>query len=399
MELRFSEDEQQFRARARAFVDAHWPSSVRQRTGTASIYHLERSAAEQAWFDALCDAGWSVPGWPVEFGGTDWTATERYIWDRETAVAGTPKMDIFGVTMLGPILCRWGTPAQQARFLPEIRAARMRWCQGYSEPGAGSDLASLATRAVLDGGHFVVDGAKTWTSGGHIADWMFALVRTNPDAERPQAGISFLLIDMTSPGIEVRPIETLGRQHTVNSVVFDRVKVPADQVVGEVNEGWTYAKALLGHERTSVARVAQSQVQLNTLKEIARELDAGLSQDPDFGRKVAELEVELVGLEALELRILADVSRGATPGPEASILKIRGTEIGQRIGELQVEMFGYHALPFADPLLDHNEGAVGHDFAATAMGGYLFGRSWSIYGGANEIQKNIIAKSVLGLGG
>ena len=404
MNLSFNAQDLEFQDEVRAFIDRYWPHSARCDKGMASVYSAEKSPAEQRWLEALVERGWSVPSWPLEFGGTDWNPTQRYIWSRETARAECPQMSTFGVTMLGPVLYTWGSDAQKAQFLPAIREGRMSWCQGYSEPGAGSDLANLKTRAVRQGDDYLVNGAKTWTSGAHVADWMFCLVRTDPDATKPQQGISFLLIDMCSPGIEVHPIKTLGAQHTVNSVSLIDVKVPCANLVGTENSGWTYAKTLLTHERTGVARVAMSQVQIKRLRDIAAETPAGgvsnLWADSAFKSKVDALEIELAALEMLELRILAQVQAGSAPGPESSILKLKGTEIGQRIADLQVEAFGYYGLPYPDQLLMDNEGSVGPDFADfahAAMQGMLFSRAWSVYGGSSEIQKNIIAKSVLGL--
>ena len=366
----------------------------------ASEYTGQRSADEQHWFDALVARGWSVPHWPVEFGGTGWSATQHYIWDRETARAGCPQMSAFGARMLAPVLYTWGTPEQRARHLPPIREARITWCQGYSEPGAGSDLAALTTRAVRDGDHYVVNGAKTWTSGAHHADWMFCLVRTDAGARKKQEGISFLLIDMKSAGIEVHPILILGEQHTVNSVTLTDVRVPVGNRIGEENRGWTYAKGLLTHERTGIAGVARSQKQIEELKRIGAEtrVDGGcLLDDPAFRRAVDEVSIELLALEMTELRTLATVEEGGAPGPESSILKIRGTEISQRIATLQIEAFGYYGLPYPEQTLQDNEGPIGPEFAVPAMKGMLFGRASSIFGGSNEIQKNIISKAVLGL--
>jgi alkylation response protein AidB-like acyl-CoA dehydrogenase len=326
--------------------------------------------------------------------------TQKFIWDRETTAAETPQMSAFGTNMLAPVLYTWGTAEQQAQHLPPIREARRIWCQGYSEPGAGSDLAKISTRAQRRDGHYLVTGEKTWTSGAHLADWMFCLVRTDPAAAKPQAGISFLLIDMRSAGVEVRPITTLGGQHTVNSVRLNDVLVPLANRIGEENSGWTYAKNLLTHERTGVARVGMSKVQLSRLKTLARNTEedgVSLWSDAGFRAKVHALEIDLMGLEILELRTLANLSSGAAPGPESSILKLAGSEIGQRIVQLQVETFGYYALPYPDQILLDNEGPIGDEYAVPAMQGMLFSRAWSVYGGANEIQKNIIAKSVLGL--
>jgi alkylation response protein AidB-like acyl-CoA dehydrogenase len=406
VDLAFRPEDIAFQTEARAFIDAHWPARahwpahVRRARGMASEYPGRRSPEEQHWFDALVARGWSVPHWPVEHGGTGWTATQHYIWDRETARAGCPQMSPFGARMLAPVLYTWGTREQQARHLPPIREARITWCQGYSEPGAGSDLAALATRAVRDGDHYVVNGAKTWTSGAHHADWMFCLVRTDAGARKKQEGISFLLIDMATPGIEVHPILILGEQHTVNAVTLTDVRVPVSNRIGEENRGWTYAKGLLTHERTGIAGVARAQVQIEALKRVAAEtgVDGGrLIDDASFRRRIDEVTIDLLALEMTELRTLATVEQGGAPGPESSILKIRGTEIAQTIAMLQVEAFGYYGIPYPGEALIDNEGPVGPEFALPALKGMLFGRASSIFGGSNEIQKNIISKAVLGL--
>jgi alkylation response protein AidB-like acyl-CoA dehydrogenase len=399
MDLKLRAADLDFQTQVRAFIDLHWPAGAR---GAAAIgeFSGQRSPHEQHWFEALAQRGWSVPNWPVEHGGTGWTPTQHYIWDRETARAGCPEMSPFGARMLAPVLYTWGTPAQQAQHLPPIRAARVHWCQGYSEPGAGSDLAALATRAVRDGDHYIVNGAKTWTSGAHHADWMFCLVRTNPTAGKKQQGISFLLIDMTTPGIEVHPILILGDQHTVNSVTLTDVRVPVANRIGEENNGWTYAKGLLTHERTGIAGVARSGVEIARLRKFASETGVDgerLIDDAAFKRSVDAVEIELLALEITELRTLASVEQGGAPGPESSILKIKGTEIGQRIADLAVEALGYYGMPYPDQRLIDNEGAVGPETAVAALRGMLFGRAASIFGGSNEIQKNIISKAVLGL--
>jgi alkylation response protein AidB-like acyl-CoA dehydrogenase len=395
MDLGFSAADEAFRTEVRAFIEAHWPIASRRPRGVASTYGRNRNPDQQHWFDALVERGWSVPNWPVELGGSGWSVTQKFIWDRETTAAETPQMSAFGTNMLAPVLYTWGTAEQQAQHLPPIREARRIWCQGYSEPGAGSDLAKISTRAQRRDGHYLVTGEKTWTSGAHLADWMFCLVRTDPAAAKPQAGISFLLIDMRSAGVEVRPITTLGGQHTVNSVRLNDVLVPLANRIGEENSGWTYAKNLLTHERTGVARVGMSKVQLSRLKTLARNTEedgVSLWSDAGFRAKVHALEIDLMGLEILELRTLANLSSGAAPGPESSILKLAGSEIGQRIVQLQVETFGYYALPYPDQILLDNEGPIGDEYAVPAMQGMLFSRAWSVYGGANEIQKNIIAK-------
>ncbi len=398
--MNLSESDLAFQVEVRNFIDQAWPREVRIERGSASDYSEERPPEVQRWFDALSAKGWSVPNWPVEKGGTGWSPTQKFIWDRETAKAGCPVMSAFGARMLAPVLYTWGTEEQQARFLPPIREAKVQWCQGYSEPGAGSDLAALKTRAVRDGDHYIVNGEKTWTSGAHRADWMFCLVRTRTDVAKRQQGISFLLIDMKTPGIEVHPILILGEQHTVNSVTLTDVRVPTENLVGEENKGWTYAKGLLTHERTGIAGVARSQIQLQKLKDIAAEtaVDGGQLMDDDgFRRKIQEVEVELMALEMTELRTLATVEEGGAPGPESSILKLKGTFISQRIAELQMEAFGYYSIPYPNQVLIDNEGPVGPEYAIPAIKGMLFGRASTIFGGSTEIQKNIVAKAVLGL--
>jgi alkylation response protein AidB-like acyl-CoA dehydrogenase len=306
--------------------------------------------------------------------------------------------------MVGPVIYTFGNEAQKKRFLPRILSGDDWWCQGYSEPGSGSDLASLRTKAEksADGGHYIVNGMKTWTTLAQHADWIFCLVRTDPNAPKPQMGISFLLIDMTSPGVSVRPIITIDGGHEVNEVFLDNVQVPVENLIGKENEGWTYAKFLLGHERSGIAGVARSKKAIERLKEIARGeyIDGNpLIDDPDFARKIAEVEIELTALEYTELRTLASEQAGKGPGPESSVLKIRGTEIQQRITELVVEAVGYYSYPF--PEGQQPEGSnlppVGPDYAEHVAPVYFNMRKASIYGGSNEIQRNIIAKMILGL--
>ncbi|HTO58827.1 MAG TPA: acyl-CoA dehydrogenase family protein [Pseudomonadales bacterium] len=401
MDLRLREADLAFQSDVRAFIDRHWPEALRD-DAMSLEFSGAMTPAQRRWFDALAAQGWSVPSWPVEFGGTGWSPTQHYIWDRETARANCPPMSPFGARMLAPVIYTWGTKAQQERFLPAIRESRITWCQGYSEPGAGSDLASLSTRAVRDGDYYIVNGAKTWTSGAHRADWMFCLVRTDPRPTKKQNGISFLLFDMKTPGVEVHPIITLGDQHAVNSVTLTDVRVPVDQRVGNENEGWTYAKGLLTHERTGIAGVARSQMDLARLRRVATEtLRDGerLIDDASFKTKIDSVAIELMALEITELRTLASVEQGGAPGPESSILKIRGTEIQQRLADLTVEAYGYYGVPYPQQMLIDNEGPIGPELAVVALKEMLFGRAASIYGGSNEIQKNIISKAVLGLGG
>lgn len=401
MDLKLRDEDLAFQKEVRAFIDKYWPSDVSE--AHANVSRFEESSGEtpefRRWLDALNERGWAVPNWPEEWGGTNWTPTQKYIWDRETAHAECPQLSAFGARMLAPVLYTWGTEEQKERFLPAIREQRMIWCQGYSEPGAGSDLAGLGTRAVRDGDDYIVNGTKIWTTGAHVADWMFCLVRTDSSGKK-QEGISFLLIDMKSPGVTVNPIYILGGIHSVNEVELKDVRVPAENLVGEENRGWTYAKGLLTHERTGIAGVARSEKMLNRLKDIAREtaVDGGnLWDDADFRRQVNDLEVSLEALSMTELRVLSQVEQGGAPGPESSILKIRGTEIAQALQVLQIDVFGYYGLPYPDQTLIDNEGPVGHPYGMAAMQSMLYGRAATIFGGSNEIQKNIISKAVLGL--
>jgi hypothetical protein len=395
MDLNFSPAEIAFRDEVRAFIEANYPKHLKGKV-------LREDLSKEdflAWHKILGKKGWSAPAWPKEYGGTGWTATQRYIWLEENARAETIPPLPFGVSMVGPVIYTFGTPEQKQRFLPGILSGDVWWCQGYSEPGAGSDLASLKTRAVREGDHYIVNGQKTWTTLGQYADWGFFLVRTDPDA-KPQEGISFLLIDMKSPGVTVRPIKLLDGGHEVNDVFLDNVKVPVDQRIYEENKGWTCAKFLLAHERAGIAGVARSKRNVERLKAIAKAEtgDDGkpLIEDEDFQRKLSELEIDLAALEMTELRTLAREQAGKGPGPESSLLKIKGTEIQQRLTELTLEAVGNYAQPFPRGLGD-NEFAVGPDYAAPAAPIYFNWRKASIYGGSNEIQRNIIAKMVLGL--
>ena len=347
------------------------------------------------WFAKAAEkGGWDVPKWPVEFGGPGWTPTQHYIWEQETAVANLPWDMPFGIGMLAPVLMAYGSKEQQDRFLPDIRARKVNWCQGYSEPVAGSDLAGLKTKAVLseDGTHYTVNGTKIWTTAAHIADWIFCLTRTD-DSGKKQEGITFLLFPMKQEGVEVKPIITLGGAHSVNTVFITDVKVPVENRVGEEGKGWTYAKGLLQHERTGLAGLSRSLVALDKLKDQARSVTRGnatLMDEPAFRAKVAELEVELMAAEYTELRSLASASAGAAPGPESSILKLKGTEIQQRIQKLTVEAGGLYSAAWGAK-------QPGPSFARSGMSGYLASRAYTIYGGASEVQKDVISKNVLGI--
>jgi hypothetical protein len=396
MDLNFSPQELAFRDEARQFIADNYPKKLK------GVIAYEGLTKEDflSWHRVLAKKGWIAPAWPQQYGGTGWSVTQRYIWQEECARAETIPVLPFGLGMVAPVIYTFASEAQKKHFLPRILSGEDWWCQGYSEPGAGSDLASLKTRAVKYGDHYVVTGAKTWTTLAQYADWMFCLVRTDP-AAKAQEGISFLLIDMKSKGVTVKPIITIEGGHEVNEVFLDDVRVPLANRVGEENKGWTYAKFLLVHERSGVAQVARSKKAVERLKRIARaELMDGepLMKDDGFARQIAQLEIDLLALEFTELRTLADEAAGKHAGPQSSILKIKGSEIQQRITELTLDAVAYQAFPdaLAEPLGD-NLGPIGPDYAWGAAGSYFNMRKTTIYGGTNEIQRNIIAKMVLGL--
>ncbi|MGB5950665.1 MAG: acyl-CoA dehydrogenase family protein [Parvibaculum sp.] len=396
MDMSFSPEDLAFRDEVRTFIAENYPKDLKSRRTRGEMTKEEILT----WHRILYKKGWVAPHWPVEYGGAGWSITQRYIWNEENARAETQPLLPFGLAMVGPVIFNYGNEAQKKRFLPGILSGDDWWCQGYSEPGAGSDLAGLKTRAVREGDHYIVNGHKIWTTLAQFADWMFCLVRTDPNA-KAQEGISFLLIDMKTPGITVRPIITMDGAHEVNEVFLEDVKVPAENLIGEENKGWTYAKFLLGNERSGIAGVSRSKKAIERLKSIAAaELVDGapLIKTDEFSRKVAELEIDLAALEVTELRTLAAESRGRGPGPEASILKIKGTEIQQRITELTLEAVGNYAFvqtPTGE--LSGNEFVAGPDYSHGSAQNYFNMRKTSIYGGSNEIQHNIIAKMVLGL--
>jgi alkylation response protein AidB-like acyl-CoA dehydrogenase len=395
MDLTFSPEEEAFRQEVRAFIaDAR---TKLPKTVGAPEAATRTKEDYLAWHKLLYKKGWVAPLWPRQYGGTGWNVTQRYIFNEEVAAADMPTTLPFGLSMVAPVIFTFGNDEQKKKYLPRILSGEDWWCQGYSEPGSGSDLASLRTKAVREGDFYIVNGQKTWTTLAQYADMIFCLVRTDPNVKQ-QEGITFLLIDMKTPGITVKPIIVLDGAHEVNEVFFDNVKVPVANRVGEENKGWTYAKFLLVNERSGIAGVARSKKATEKLKEIAHAetIDGTpLVDDEDFARKIAELEIELAALEYTELRTLAQEAKGRMAGPESSILKIRGTEIQQRITELTLEAIGYYAYP-NDRSLGANE-FVGPDYALGEAGHYFNMRKASIYGGSNEIQRNIIAKAVLGL--
>ena len=390
MHLGFSAEETAFRDEVRALIAGVFPPGA----------PFDGSPADEArWHQALLARGWAVNKFPVAFGGPGWTAAMNFIWERETAAAGVPaQVGGMGPGMLAPVLFAFGSPEQQQRFLPGIVADTTRWCQGYSEPGAGSDLAALRTRAVREGEVYVVDGEKVWTSGAHKADWMFCLTRTATEA-KPQAGITFLLIDMRSPGVTVTPIISIDGRHAFNRVTFDAVRVPVENRIGEEGHGWTYAKGLLTHERTGQAFVSLSLnltrgIRIAASTEISGSHGARLIDDPGFAGRLALLEIELRALEMTELRTLWEVAAGSAPGAQSSMLKLKGTDIVQRLTELYVECAGPYAAPWF-PEVDGAAEPLGPAWARREVTRYFEGRAASIAGGSDEIQRNIMAKHVL----
>ena len=393
MDLNYSQEETKFREEVHHWLKINLPEDIRQKV----IGYQELTKEDyQCWHKILAAKGWSVPHWPVEWGGTGWDMTQRYIYDEEFALAGAPRLPPFGPAMCAPVLLKFGTAVQKEQFLPRIRAGDDFWVQGYSEPGAGSDLAAVKTRAERVGDHYVINGQKIWTTLGQYGDWIFCLVRTDSQAEKRQEGISFILMDMKTPGITVRPLILMDGGHEVNEIFFDNVKVPVQNLVFEENKGWTVAKYLLGHERMGSGSVGASRRELATLRALAkREHKNGkpLIEDARFKDKISRVEIELAALEITSMRFLDQMRRtGQAPGADVSMLKIRGTEVQQMITELAMQAAGPNAQPFK---------AVAHGsidlFTSRLAPRYFNYRKASIYAGSNEIQRNIIAKMTLGL--
>lgn len=398
MDLNYTPEEQAFRAEVRAFVTTHLPADI-----GAKVKGGKRLAKDDfvRWQKVLHAKGWGATMWPMKFGGTGWSAVQQHIFEEECAEAGAPMQLPFGLKMVAPVIQAFGSKGQQDHFLPRIVDGTDWWCQGYSEPGSGSDLASLKTKAERQGDHYVVNGQKTWNTLGQYADWIFCLVRTRSDG-RPQEGISFLLVDMKTPGVSVRPIVMLDGGHEINEVWFENVEVPAGNLVGDENRGWTYAKFLLDQERTDIARVGRSKAALKYLKTIARrELDGGrpLIENQRFRDRIAQVEIELMALEITNLRALCTMARKRAPGPEPSLLKLKGSEIEQMLSELMMRALGHRSIPRVEGSIDANQPGepIHSDFAAPLSGNYFNCRKTSIYGGSNEIQRNIISRMILGL--
>lgn len=397
MDLAFTPEEQAFREEVRHWVRANLPEDIAHKV--RNDLHLTRDDM-QRWAKILGKKGWLSYGWPTEFGGPGWSAVQKHLFEEECALAGTPRIVPFGPVMVAPVIMAYGSPEQQKRFLPGIASGEVWWSQGYSEPGSGSDLASLKTRAervhTSSGDHYIVNGQKTWTTLGQYGDWMFNLVRTSTEG-KPQTGISFLLIDMKSPGVTVRPIKLLDGSHEVNEVFFDNVEVPADQLIGEENKGWTYAKLLLSHERTNIADVNRAKRELERLKRIAKA--EGVWDDQRFRDQIALLEVDVIALEMLVLRVLSAMKSGKNPLEIAGLLKIKGSEVQQRYAELMMLAAGPYSLPYIQEAM---EAGYQGDFPGDVLGNaplaatYFNMRKTTIYGGSNEVQRNIVAQTVLG---
>ncbi|WP_343293794.1 acyl-CoA dehydrogenase family protein [Vandammella animalimorsus] len=393
MELSFTPQQQAFREEVRQWVRSHLPKELAHKVHNNLRLHREDL---QGWAKILGKKGWLGYGWPKEFGGPGWDAVQRHLFEEECALAGAPRIVPFGPVMVAPVIMAYGSAEQQKRFLPGIASGEVWWSQGYSEPGSGSDLASLKTRAERVGDKYIVNGQKTWTTLGQYGEWIFCLVRTSTEG-KPQTGISFLLIDMRSPGVTVRPIRLLDGECEVNEVFFDNVEVPVENLIGEENKGWTYAKHLLSHERTNIADVNRSKRELERLKRLVKA--EGLWQDLRIRDEIAKLEVDIVALEMLVLRVLSAVSSGRNPLDIAGLLKIRGSEIQQRYSELMMLVAGPFSLPFIQEAMeagwqgDFPGGVAAYSVLAPTYFNY---RKTTIYGGSNEVQRNIVAQTVLG---
>ena len=399
MDLRFTAEETAFRQEVRAFFKTALPADIRSKT------ELGQRISKQdmlRWVRILHDRGWATPAWAPEWGGTGWDAVKQYIFKEELHLAPAPEPISFNMNMIGPTLISFGSEEQKRHFLPKIARMDYWFCQGFSEPGAGSDLASLRTTAVRDGDHYVIDGQKLWTSTAHHADWCFVLVRTDPGA-RKQQGISYLLMDMKSPGITIRPIVTIDGHHETNEMFLDQVRVPVANLVGEENKGWDYAKYLLGHERSGIARVGVSKMRVRRARQLAGQVMSGgrpLIEDERFRERVAEIEVELKALEITQMRLIADIGQrqDGKPDPKSSILKMKGSQLQQASAELLLEVGGYSALEFDPAFVAGSRTEVeGDDWAMALAPNHYWARHVSIVGGSNEIQRNIVAKTVLGL--
>ena len=399
MNLELDAEDLAFQQEVRAFLRENLPERLVEATRLTTTVFVDRDVALE-WQGILARRGWAVPAWPPEWGGTGWSATQRHIFDLECYRAGAPRLVPLGLGMLAPVLLAFGTEEQKRHYLPKILSGEHYWCQGYSEPGSGSDLASLQLRAERRGDHYVLNGSKLWTTHAHFADHIFCLVRTDGGG-KPQQGISFLLVPLDLPGIDVRPIVTMGLSHEVNQVFFEDVEVPAANLVGEEGKGWGYAKYLLEFERGGGATAALRQHDLDALKALVAEMlakDPGFDTDLQFRTRIARLEIETRALGMTELRVLATLTAGGNPGAESSVLKIATVDVEQGIHELAIDLIGHAALVCTSEVSNSAPGGNGVPAAAAGfVGRYLNGRAASIFGGSHEVQRNIIAKSVLGL--
>ncbi|MDG2060698.1 MAG: acyl-CoA dehydrogenase family protein [SAR86 cluster bacterium] len=400
MDLKFTKEELDFQTEVRSWIKENYSTGMQERYIKSANGHLTKDEHVQ-WQKALYKKGWAGINWPKEFGGASFGPSQKYLFNKEMAAAHAPSVVAFGEKMVAPVIMAFGNEQQKEKYLPNILSSDTWWCQGYSEPGSGSDLASLNTKAEDKGDHYLVNGAKTWTTMAQYADMIFCLVRTSKE-DIPQKGISFLLIDMKSSGIEIQPINTLDNtpigHHEVNTVFFENVKVPKENLIGEAGKGWTYAKYLLEFERGN-GYSAELFSQLQKIKKVLKGDDGSKFKNIHYHKKIADLDIQICAMEATELRILGSLSTGENVGPESSLLKTRGTEIGQALTELAVEIVDYYALPFNNPGPDlgHNEDPIGYEFANTSAPRYFNYRKATIYAGSNEVQRNIMAKLVLGL--
>lgn len=402
MDLEFSKEDLAFREEVRAFLKENLPDRLKDGARRTPGVFVEPDIGLE-WHRILNDKGWVAYHWPKEDGGTGWTPTQKFIFEKESAIAGAPSLSILGLRLVGPVICEFGTPEQKARFLPRILSGEDYWCQGYSEPGSGSDLASLKTSARIEDGQYVVNGSKIWTTHAHHANWIFALVRTDPNVKKQQ-GITFLLIPMDQEGVEVTPIMSMSGDHEVNQVFFSDAVTSVENRIGEEGQGWTIAKFLLENERGGSCFAPRLLKSIEWLESAAKDQPSGVNgavaHDPRFRDKLAQVKLDAEALEFTELRILADLAKGRRPGPQTSLVKMLGSNIGQQVDTLRLELLGLDALqlPPERPLYGNDAPEpVGSEAAQTAMGKYLNNRASTIFGGSDEVQKNIIAKTVLGL--
>ena len=402
MDMTFSPEDIAFREEVRDFLAEKLPQHLRDGARRTPGVFVEPDIGME-WHRILFEKGWVAPHWPKEDGGTGWTPTQKFIFEKECALAGAPSLAILGLRLVGPVICAFGTPEQKARFLPRILSGEDYWCQGYSEPGSGSDLASLKTTARLEGNEYIINGSKIWTTHAHHSNWIFALVRTDPNVKK-QAGISFLLVPMDQPGVEVTPIHSMSGDHEVNAVFFTDARTPIENRIGEEGQGWSIAKFLLENERGGSCFAPRLLQSIDRLTELAETQPSGvngaIAHDARFRDRLARARLEAEALEFTELRILAELAKGRAPGPQTSLVKLLSSNIGQQVDTLRLELLGPDALqlPLERPLYGNEAPEpVGSELAQTAMGRYLNNRAATIFGGSDEVQKNIIAKTVLGL--